>query len=172
MIKSLALSLGMLSSPVTNNSNIISNTQKFEEAQQELTVMKEQYIATHKLDTELLIKTLRTIYSNEAKVNSQHLMNLKDGRNGYKTHWYGSIEVWVNEEAGGRIDEAITGGGSIAEIAEILGQFLELGPASAVVLAAAAIFAIEWEIVWRNTDAGRGIHMEIVGGIVVYAHAQ
>ncbi len=175
MLQTAILVLATLSGSTTQNAAMISNSNNaVTHAKQEISQMKKTFLKNHKFSTKLLSNDLNTIYNfkNDQKSN---LLNLKDGRNGHKWHWYG-IDVWINEALGSKMNRAIASGDGIAAVAGLLCIALDTGPAAPIVITIAALLMAEWEITWSNTDEGWGIHVsiELITGTpyIVYAHAQ
>ncbi len=168
MLKTAILSIGILSSSTNQNANIIQDNLQLQQAKSNLATEKTNFLNSHKLNIKTLEKNLKIIYNHQFK----NVKNLKDGRDGYKHHWYG-FDLWISDYRGEQINAIITeGGAEIDDIAAILDLFINSGP----ILVIAAFLAAQWAIVWINTNEGDGVHIsvETLTGVpvIVYAHAQ
>ncbi len=168
MLKTTLLSLGILASGNNQNIAVISNAYNIKQAETNLHSIAMQYLKTHQLNVKQLSKNLKVLYSQEKPT-------IKNGRNGYKHHWYG-FDIWINEETGTKMDQIMSGGGGISDISAILAGIMDTGPFAPIVLGLAGLLMAQWAITWTFVDEGSGIHMsvETLTGVpvIVYAHAQ
>ncbi len=172
MLQTTILVLATLSGSATQNVTMISNSNNaVTHAKQEISEMQQTFLQTHKFDPKLLLKDLNAIYNSQ----SHQKLNLKDGRNWCKVHWYDTMELWINNEKGTKLDNLIKDGADIGAFIDLLISIFSHSVAIALGAVGTFLFA-EWDITWRETNTNhRGIHMEILmttPPVIVYAHAQ
>ncbi len=175
MLQTAILVLATLSGSVSQSTAMISNSNNaVTHAKQEISQMRKTFFKTHKLNRGLLLKNLNTIYNSENHQKS-NLINLKDGRNGHKWHWwYRTLELWINEEKGQQLTKILKDGRDVSDFLVALAA-LTNGIGAGVAAAVGLFLYLQWNITWRETDEGSGIHIEIEcwgAPYIVYAHAQ
>ncbi len=176
MFKIAILSVGILSSGTNQNVSIVQDNLQLQKAKSNLAAEKVDFLNSHNLNIQNLEKNLKVIYNHQLK----NLKNLKDGRDGWKHHWYG-YDLWVSNAKGSTWDNAILNRGTIDAL-NYISEGLEqegMRPAdvgAAFIKVAALLLMSQWAIVWSATNEGDGVHIsvETLTGVqvVVYAHAQ